>query len=435
MKTMKTFVPFKQNLLKFVLLTLVSLSGAFVNAQEYQFKNSSLETGSSGADNAVYRFPSIDATHDALITIKGRSSALVTLSSIDLTSTGFDKAFQPQVRYNGGSVSSASSWWMEFEVKFVNKGTSTLSSLASLYATGLDIDGDNGNLREFNTFYNHNYYILENITSLTTSVVTGTLSSAAAIGRMFTGVTTDHPGIDTAATELMTTNVYQSVNTVTIRVGASTTGSSNRTQRMHAVWFKNFTYSAPFSTVPVKLASFTATLGKNSKVDLKWTTASEINVSHFVVERSIDGTNYNDAGVVFAYGNATDKTNYNFSDNVSNIQSGVVYYRLRSVDLDGKGMYSETRIIKLGKQAENAITITAFPNPVTNEVRVAIAAEWQNKKVTYEVLNMNGQVIKKSEIASSSQVETINTSSLSRGFYVVRVSCEGQTAQQKIVKQ
>jgi hypothetical protein len=307
--------------------------------------------------------------------------------------------------------------------------------MTNVYSTGLDIDGDNGNLREFNTFYSNNYYILESGSNLTTTTVTGTTTQAAAIGRQFSGVTLDHPGIDTAATDLMTTNVYINVNTITIRAGATTSGSSSRTQRMHAVWFKNFTYSSPLSTVPVKMLSFTATLGKNSKVDLKWTTASEINVSHFVIERSTDGADYSDAGVVFAYGNASDKTNYSFSDNLSNIQSGVVYYRLRSVDLDGKGMYSETRIIKLSKQAENTITITTFPNPVINEVRIAIPAEWQNKKVTYEVLNANGQTIAKTETGSSSQVETINTNNFSRGFYVVRVSCNGQTAQQKIIKQ
>lgn len=435
MKTMKTTVLFKQNLLKFVLLTMVSVSGVVVHAQqELQFKNSTLQSGTAGADNAVYRFPDIDATHDALVTIKGRSSALTTLSSIDLTSTGFSKSFQPQVKYNGGSVSSASSWWMEFEIKFVNKGTSTAATLSNVYATGIDIDGDDNTLREFNTFYGSNYYVLEASTQLAVTNVTGIVGLVTATGKKFTGITTTHSGIDTSATSLMTTNVYVAASTIVVRVGASTTSGANDTDRMHSIWFKNFTYASPFSTVPVKLSSFTATLTKNNKVDLKWTTASEINVSHFVVERSVDGVNYSEAGVVFAYGNATDKTNYTFSDNVSNIQLGVVYYRLRSVDLDGKGMYSETRIIKIGKQAENMITITAFPNPVTNEVRIAIPAEWQNKKVIYEVVNANGQVAKKTETASSSQVESINTSNLSRGFYVVRVSCEGQTVQQKIVK-
>ena len=189
------------------------------------------------------------------------------------------------------------------------------------------------------------------------------------------------------------------------------------------------------STLPVKLASFTATLGTNNKANLKWTTSSEINTSHFTVQRSIDGTNFDDAGLVFAYGSADTKTDYSFADNISAISSSVIYYRLASVDIDGKTEYSETRMIRIGKQSANAISITAFPNPVINEVRVSIPNEWQNKKVVYEVVNAYGQVTQKMETVSSSQTETISTSSLSRGFYIVKVTCEGQSAQQKIVKQ
>jgi hypothetical protein len=98
----------------------------------------------------------------------------------------------------------------------------------------------------------------------------------------------------------------------------------------------------------VKLVSFTATLN-NNKADLKWETVNEINVSHFVIEKSTDGVNFSDAGVFFAYGNATDKTNYSFSDKLNNNQSATVYYRIFSVSNNGKGQYSETSIIKTGK--------------------------------------------------------------------------------------
>jgi hypothetical protein len=189
------------------------------------------------------------------------------------------------------------------------------------------------------------------------------------------------------------------------------------------------------STLPVKLASFTAILNKNNNVDLKWITYSELNVSHFVVERSIDGINFNDDAMVFAYGNSTDTKTYSFADNISGVASSVVFYRLRAVDTDGKTHYSETRMIRLSKQTSTDISISAFPNPMMNELRISIPAEWQNKKVTYEVMNANGQVAQKMETANSSQVENINTSKLSSGFYIVRATCDGQTAQQKIVKQ
>jgi hypothetical protein len=432
---MKTFVPFKQSLLKFVLFVSVTASSVLTQAQssgniDLNFANSTLQSGTAGANNAVYRFPDVNSTMDARVKITGRSAASVVLTNIDVTSTGFNKAFQPQI--SNGSVGSNANWWMEFEVKFVNKGTSTPANISHAYVTGLDIDGNDDHLKEWLAFYGSSSYVVENNTKLTVSLVTGILAQLNLIGQKFLGCYEDHSGIDTSDTQLMTTHQYLNTNTITMRIGGSTNGSNtSNTDRMYAVWFKNFTYS----TLPVKLASFTATLNKNNtNADLKWTTASEINVSHFVIERSTDGKDFSDAGIVFAAGNAADNTNYSFSDNLTHVQSGIVYYRLVSIDIDGKGQYSETRIIRISKQTGNAINIVAFPNPVINEVRISIPGEWQNKKVTYEIFNANGQVAQKMETGSSSQTETVSMRTLSPGFYIVRVSCDGQTAQQKIIK-
>ncbi|MBK7560992.1 MAG: T9SS type A sorting domain-containing protein [Chitinophagaceae bacterium] len=81
------------------------------------------------------------------------------------------------------------------------------------------------------------------------------------------------------------------------------------------------------------------------------------------------------------------------------------------------------------------MTILTYPNPVTNEVRITIPANWQNKKVVYELLNANGQTAKKTVTTGSSQTETMNVSSLNSGLYIVKVTCEGQSAIQKIIKQ
>lgn len=194
------------------------------------------------------------------------------------------------------------------------------------------------------------------------------------------------------------------------------------------------TYVAPV-TLPVSLVSFNAMLNENNKVNLSWTTAMELNVSHFVVEKSTDGNNYSDAGIVFAVGNSSEKVNYAFIDNLGNTQAKIIYYRLRSVDVDGKEQISETRVIRLSKTAGPAISILAFPNPVTTDLRITIPANWQNKKVVYEVYGLNGALAVKKENNNSSQTESINISKAAPGVYMVRVICEGETAQQKIIKQ
>ena len=192
-------------------------------------------------------------------------------------------------------------------------------------------------------------------------------------------------------------------------------------------------FGAPI-TLPVKLLSFTAQLNLNNKVDLKWSTASELNASHFVVERSLDGQAYSDAGIVFAVGNSTTIQQYAFTDNLIPTAKTVIYYRLRQVDVDGKADYSATRIIRTGKQDATA-TILTFPNPVASELRISIPNNWQGKKVNYEVVNVSGQTAKRMVVANSSQTETVDMSSLAPGFYLIKVACNGEVAEQKIIKQ
>ncbi len=99
----------------------------------------------------------------------------------------------------------------------------------------------------------------------------------------------------------------------------------------------------------VKLSSFTALLNNNSKVDLKWSTETENNLSHIMVEKSTDGKNFKDAALVFTYGNTTAKSDYSFADKITKVKSGTIYYRLRTVAVDGTSQYSETCFVTISK--------------------------------------------------------------------------------------
>ena len=95
--------------------------------------------------------------------------------------------------------------------------------------------------------------------------------------------------------------------------------------------------------------------------------------------------------------------------------------------------YSAIRIIRTGKK-DATVTILAYPNPVANELRISIPNNWQGKKVNYEVVNVSGQTAKRMVVGNSSQTETVDLSSLAPGFYMVKVACNGEVAQQKIIK-
>jgi Secretion system C-terminal sorting domain len=439
---MKTFLHTTRSIRQFIMLAFFATSAVSVSAQtsqsvgEMTFENPALEPTSVAtgtANGAEYRFANVTSQMDAIMTITGRSSSQVVINNLDLTGNGFNKAFQPQIRYNNGNINSAGSWWIEFQFQFVNKGTKLPAQMSEFHVTGLDIDGNGSRLREWDAFYGGASYTLENNSQLTVANMMGTLNLPTLNGKQFMGSLSDRNNIDTSATEVMTTVKYTNTNTMVIRLGVTTTGSTSNANRMYSVWFKNFAYIAPISTLPVKLTSFNAALAKD-KVNLKWETASEINVSHFQLERSTDGVNFTQAAMVFSYGAADTKASYSYADNVASFQVPVVYYRLRSVDIDGKSELSETRIIRLSKDQANSISLLTYPNPVMNELRITVPNNWQNKQTVFELFNANGQIANRKATTGCNQTETINTSNLAPGFYIVRVTCDGQTAQQKIVK-
>jgi len=421
---MKTTLLLKTTFLlaAFVLTTVASIAQP---VPELVFNNPSLQSGTAGANGAAYRFPDVAPNVDAIITIADRSSSDVTITNIDLSNTGYANAFQPQINYMNGNAPANSNWWMDFDFSFVVKGTSIPTVVTTFNLSALDVDGDGGSLNEFVQFSSPQSYVVENNTMLSVSNIMELIFGLLSPVKKFVGPKTNFTDINVNATEVMTTLTYTNKNFFRMRAGGTTANS---------FWFRGFAYNTPIqNTLPVKLASFSAMLNKN-KVDIKWTTSSEINVSHFIVEKSTDGINYTDAGMVFAYGNTTEEKNYSFYDNVNTSQPAVIYFRLRSVDIDGKNELSEIKIIRIGKQGESGISIVAYPNPATNEVRITIPANWQNKKVAYQLLSANGQPVKTTERANSNQTEVINVGSLAPGLYFVKVVCEGQIAQQKIIK-
>lgn len=406
------------------------------NAQGLVFKNSFLQSGVAGQDAAVYRFPSVTTNVDALIKINGRSSSLVNLESIDLANTGFDKSFQPQVSYNYGTTPSGTSdWWMEFTITFVNATTGIPVNVNTFNVTGLDIDGNGDKINEWVCFYNHTSYTLENNSELQYGSVWEMVNSVSTlVGTKFNGPVRNYVDIDTSATTVMTTTSYQSLNGMRIRTGGHSTGQNSASARMYSFWFKSFSYQTPVqSGLPVILKSFTAKL-ENKKPVISWISYKEENLSHYVLERSSDGSNYNEAALIFSNGTTNNESNYQFADNaVSANSKGIVYYRLRMVDIDGKYKYSETRLVRMG-EAGKTIAIQAYPNPAVNELRITVPASWQDKKVQYDIYTVSGQNMKRVSRSNAGQTEVMNISQLPAGSYIIRVSAESETATQQFVK-
>jgi len=123
------------------------------------------------------------------------------------------------------------------------------------------------------------------------------------------------------------------------------------------------------ATLMSNLKSFDAKK-KASVVELDWSTTDEAKLSYFVIQRSDDGRDFRDAAMIMSNANATGNT-YHYSELLNQKAAGIVYYRLKMVDIHGKAKYSLTRPIR---RAGVRIAPVAEPNPVTGELRIIIPA-------------------------------------------------------------
>ena len=422
-----------------LLFLFLYLSGLKLKAQSFPelvFHNSTLETGVAGQDGAKYRFPNVATGMDAVVEILGRSSNQVVLSNIDSTGIGWDKAIQPIVGIPG-TVPANLNWWMEFRINFYDHGTTIAKKVNNFVATGLDIDGDGQSIQEWVEMKKVKNYNVSTLCALTTTLL-GSIVDLLNLNNngqdiRIIGPVANYANVDTSATGVMATYEYDRKDQIDFMLGGTTgSGSSTAGMRMNSIWFKQFDLSPQPSILPVKLIDFTAKYDKN-KVILNWSTAEEKQFSHFVIERSTDGKNFSDAALLFTEGTSENKKDYSYTDaNLAN-KGGLLYYRLRMVDIDKNTSYSAVRIIRLADE-KATLTLTSYPNPVVSDLRVTIPANWQGKKIYFELVNGNGQTVKIQKNAIASQTETITVSSLGRGIYFVKAYCGSETAQQRILK-
>jgi uncharacterized repeat protein (TIGR01451 family) len=88
--------------------------------------------------------------------------------------------------------------------------------------------------------------------------------------------------------------------------------------------------------LPIELLSFTPQI-KPDRIDLLWTTGTEINNDYFTLERSRDLYGWDILGFVPGAGNSSVPLSYSFSD--MQPLDGLAYYRLKQTDFDGKFEY------------------------------------------------------------------------------------------------
>lgn len=166
--------------------------------------------------------------------------------------------------------------------------------------------------------------------------------------------------------------------------------------------------SAP---LPVELISFTASSVEN-KVELNWQTLTEVNNKWFEVEKSADAVSFSQIGIVNGSGNTNSLSTYNFTDESE--LAGLVYYRLKQVDFDGKYEYTEIISINISSKTEYSI----YPNPANAYQDIYINGNLE-QPVQVEIYDIQSKLVY--QTISSGIIQINNNTQITPGMYFVKI--------------
>jgi hypothetical protein len=175
-----------------------------------------------------------------------------------------------------------------------------------------------------------------------------------------------------------------------------------------------YSYGPPAGVaLTASLVNFTAK-ADNKGALLAWKTESEANVSHFVVEKSLDGKTFNNIGETKANNRPSDYSTFDDHFDAS------AYYRLTTNDLDGTKHLSN--VLYLVKKGDKYLEIV-------RDTEGSLLIETDDKIEMITVTNSIGQILK------TTKEKRFSIAELNAGIYVVSVKTDNGSKSKKIFKE
>lgn len=184
------------------------------------------------------------------------------------------------------------------------------------------------------------------------------------------------------------------------------------------------------SPLPVNLVRFDVEQ-KNNDALLIWRTATEQSSNRFEIESSTNPNSFTKVGEVKAAGNSSAFIDYQYIDpNITRYGADVIYYRLKQVDIDGKFIYSSTRLLKIG---ERSPYVKVYPTPFKTTLSIDLQKGWQGL-TTINLTDMQGRLVyQDKENIGNTQTSILlsHLSALPTGSYILTLKNDRLAGQGK----
>ena len=221
---------------------------------------------------------------------------------------------------------------------------------------------------------------------------------------------------------------------ISLLAGASLQGRGLSTAGTISLHNATASNAAPAAPLPVELTAFGGRWAGGA-VELTWSTASEKNSRHFVVERATgaDAAFRAVGPPVAAAGTSSAARTYQLRDaEAAALPAPVVYYRLRQVDFDGTVAYSPVVTLAVPKAAL-APQLAVYPNPAADAQAITVRCANLAPGATVQTYSPLGQLL--SQLPAAEGAARLALPALAPGLYqvVLRDAAGRPVATQRLV--
>lgn len=182
--------------------------------------------------------------------------------------------------------------------------------------------------------------------------------------------------------------------------------------------------------LPVELSEFRGWLN-NTNVILQWKTLSEINSSHFVIERARgENQEFEVIGMLASQGESVEEISYAFIDDDPGI---INIYRLKMVDKDETYEYSPS--LKVETNQSKDFQLKVYPNPVYTNSTFNIVYPKKDTEVEILLLDSYGKEMYRNQttLIEGENIFRLDLSEYPVGYYYLTVKDMEDVRTQRIL--
>ena len=168
--------------------------------------------------------------------------------------------------------------------------------------------------------------------------------------------------------------------------------------------------------LPLHVLSISASRSDRGAV-INWDINSAELSSQYEVERSFDRTHFVSVQKVSALPGVN---NYSINDNLEEVKSRTVYYRIHETDQEGRSYYSSIVPLPLNPGKKR---LTLYPNPASSSITLYGFMD-KKENVTLSVFNTEGKIVRREyfQQPAGNYSRLLQIDELANGLYTLQLS-------------